>query len=282
MLRYTSQSSTGTRAMRTASLVPIVALTLAAWAVPTSGAAQRRVASLDAQRGIDANAHTTDDDIAAGARAFASRCSVCHGPDGAGNRGPDLTSGRFRHGNTDGALFNNILSGIPGTGMPSVRLSDKEMWQIVAFVRSLSGASDEPVAGDPAAGRRLFERADCARCHFVDGQGGRLGPDLSEVGWIRSTAHLRASILEPDADIEAQYRQVSVTDVDGRRTGGLLLNEDAFALLMIDSRERLRSFPKSELRDIERPAASLMPSFAGRFGDGEVDDLVAYLASLGR
>ena len=268
--------------MRTASLVPIVALTLAAWAVPTPGAAQRRVASLDAQRGIDANPHTTAEDIAAGARAFASRCSVCHGPDGAGNRGPDLTRGRFRHGNTDGALFNNILSGIPGTGMPSVRLSDKEMWQIVAFVRSLSGASDEPVVGDPAAGRRLFVRADCGRCHFVGGEGGRLGPDLSEVGWMRSTAHLRASVLEPGEDIEERYRQIAVTELDGRETRGLLLNEDAFTLLMIDSRERLRSFSKSELRDIERPAASLMPSFAGRFGDGEVDDLVAYLSSLGR
>ena len=48
--------------------------------------------------------------------------------------------------------------------MPSVRLSDKEMWQIVAYVRSLS-RTDEEVEGDAAAGRLVYERAACARCH---------------------------------------------------------------------------------------------------------------------
>ena len=248
----------------------------------TPALAQRPLASTDAQRGVDANPHSTPEDVAAGKKNFDSRCVNCHGPDGKGNRGPDLTRDAYRHGNSDRAIFMNILSGIPGTGMPSVRLSDKEMWQIVAYVGSLRRPAVGAITGDAAVGRQLFRRHDCGRCHFVDGVGGRLGPDLSVIGWSRSALHLRASIVDPADDIEDDFRQVRVMDSTGARTQGVLRNEDAYSLLLLDSSGRLRAFSKSDLQSVERPDASLMPSFAGRFEDQELDDLVAYLSSLRR
>ena len=242
-------------------------------------AAQRRVASLDAQQGRTENPFTATADVAAGQTSFQSRCATCHGFDGTGDRGPDLTRGVFRHGSSDRALFLNILNGISGTGMPSVRLSDKEMWQIVAYVRSLSRRA-EPVAGDAVAGRQVYDRFACDRCHWIDGQGGRLGPELTSVGWRRSAMHLRTSILDPDDDIDAGYRQVTVRVRGGGGGQGILLNEDAFSIQVLDRAERLRSFAKSNLDDIERGAVSLMPSFEERLSADEVTSLVAYLASL--
>lgn len=242
-------------------------------------AAQRRVASLDAQQGRTENPFTSATDVDAGRTSFQSRCANCHGFDGTGNRGPDLTRGVFRHGSSDRALFLNILNGISGTGMPSVRLSDKEMWQIVAYVRSLSRGGG-PVDGDPVAGRQVYEGAACVRCHWIGGQGGRLGPDLTSVGWRRSATHLRASILDPDDDIDAGYRQVTVRVRGGGGGQGILLNEDAFSIQLLDRAERLRSYAKADLAEIERDAVSLMPSFEGRLGAEEVTNLVAYLASL--
>lgn len=242
-------------------------------------AAQRRVASLDAQQGRTENPYTSAEDVAAGQTAFRSRCASCHGFDGMGNRGPDLTRDVFRHGSSDRTLFLNILNGIAGTGMPSVRLSDKEMWQIVAYVRSLRRQGG-PVDGDPVAGRQVYDRAACVRCHWIDGEGGRLGPDLTSVGWRRSARHLRASILDPDDDIDADYRQVTVRPRGGGATRGILLNEDAFSIQLLDSLERLRSFPKTDLDGIERGTASLMPSFEGRINAADVTNLVAYLTSL--
>ena len=242
-------------------------------------AAQRRVASLDAQQGRTENPFTSTEDVAAGQTSFQSRCASCHGFDATGNRGPDLTRGVFRHGSSDRALFLNILNGISGTGMPSVRLSDKEMWQIVAYVRSLSRGGG-PVEGDAAAGRQVYDRSACVRCHWIDGQGGRLGPDLTAVGWRRSAVHLRASILDPDDDIDADYRQVTVRVRGGGGGQGILLNEDAFSIQLLDRAERLRSFAKSTLDEIERGAVSLMPSFEGRLSAEDVTNLVAYLASL--
>lgn len=245
-------------------------------------AAQRPLASIDAQQGVTTNPYTSEADVEAGRAAFASRCVTCHGADGRGDRGPDLTREVYRHGNSDRAIFMNILSGIPGTGMPSVRLSDKEMWQIVAFVRSLRQPAEAAETGDPGAGRELYARHDCGRCHFIDGRGGRLGPDLSTIGWSRSPVHLRASIVDPGGDIEEDYRQVRVVGADGARTQGVLLNEDVYSIQMLDAAGRLRAFSKSDVQDIERPAASLMPSFDARLDERELDDLVAYLSSLRR
>ncbi len=250
--------------------------------VQAQNLAQRRLASIDAQRGVETNPYSTPEDVTAGKRHFDSRCAVCHGPDGRGNRGPDLTRNVYRHGNSDRAIFMNILSGIAGTGMPSIRLSDREMWQIVAYVGTLRRPAGEAAPGDALAGRELFARHDCGRCHFVDGVGGRLGPDLSAIGWSRSAAHLRASVVDPIDDVEDSQRQIVVTDHSGEQTRGVLRNEDAYSILMLDSSGRLRAFSKSDLQTVDRPEASLMPSFAGRIPDQELDDLVAYLSSLRR
>ena len=261
----------------------IVSLTAAGLLVAAApAAAQRPLASLDAQRGVDANPYTSEEDVAVGEELFASRCVNCHGADGRGDRGPDLTREVFRHGNSDRAIFMNILSGIPNTGMPSVRLSDKEMWQIVAYVRSLRAPAEMAETGDPDAGRELYARHDCGRCHFVNGDGGRLGPELSTIGWSRSPVHLRASIVDPGGDIEDDFRQVRVAGAGGAPAVGVLLNEDSYSIQLLDMAGRLRSFMKSDVEEIERPQASLMPSFAGRLDDPELDDLVAYLSSLRR
>ncbi len=244
--------------------------------------AQRRLASIDAQRGVDTNPFSTPEDVAAGKKHFDSRCAVCHGPDGRGNRGPDLTRNAYRHGNSDRAIFINILSGIPGTGMPSIRLSDREMWQIVAYVGTLRRPAGDAAPGDALVGRELFVRHDCGRCHFVDGVGGRLGPDLSAIGWSRSAAHLRASVVDPTDDVEDHHRQIVVTDHSGEQTRGVLRNEDAYSILMLDTTGRLRAFSKSDLQTVDRSEPSLMPSFAGRIPAQELDDLVAYLSSLRR
>ena len=267
--------------------MPIVCIRIAlAWAALLAGlspaAAQRPLGSIDAQRGVETNPFANAEDVAAGQAHFESRCASCHGADGRGDRGPDLTRSVYRHGNTDRAIFMNLVNGIPGTGMPSIRLSDKEMWQIVAYVRSLNRPAEAATSGDPTDGRELFVRHDCGRCHFVDGEGGRLGPDLSAIGWSRAPAHLRASIVDPADDIEEVYRKVRVTGSGGAVTQGVLRNEDTYTILLLDTAGRLRAFPKADLQAIDRPAASLMPSFGSRLANREVDDLVAYLSSLRR
>src|SRR5689334_10130352 len=97
-----------------------------------------------------------DDDSAAGERLFRLHCAECHGVDGEGGAGPDLTRGMYRHGSTDAAIYRTISQGVPGTPMPANSLSDLQLWQIVRYVRALAGGTRVAVSGDRARGEELF------------------------------------------------------------------------------------------------------------------------------
>src|SRR5260370_36875703 len=102
------------------------------------------------------NPHTTPADVAAGAKIFRSHCAECHGLKGEGGRGPNLQTGVFFHGGTDADLFRNVTDGITGTTMAGVFFSADQVWQVIAYVRSLSrGGSNRP-APKSANGEKLF------------------------------------------------------------------------------------------------------------------------------
>ena len=99
------------------------------------------IAGLNAQdTGPTVNPYQNDPAaIQKGRELFSASCGFCHGKDGSGgSRGSDLTSGQWKHGGTDAAIFRNIADGIAGTAMPAHKFSESDIWQIVAFLRSLS------------------------------------------------------------------------------------------------------------------------------------------------
>jgi cytochrome c oxidase cbb3-type subunit 3 len=116
-------------------------------------------------------------------------------------RGPDLTTGSWSHGGSDADLARTISAGVPGTAMPPNQLTADEIWQIVTYLRTLQ----QPVAaavGDLKRGESLFfGTARCSSCHMVSGRGGRLGPELSNVGSARSRAYIVESIREPNRQL---------------------------------------------------------------------------------
>jgi mono/diheme cytochrome c family protein len=65
-------------------------------------------------------------------------CVDCHGMDGSGAMGPSLADGRWRYGGTPAEVFESIYQGRP-EGMPAWgrRISDADVWRLVAYVRSL-------------------------------------------------------------------------------------------------------------------------------------------------
>ena len=222
-------------------------------------------------------------DVAAGRQYFVGHCALCHGPDGEGGRGINLTAGRYRMGGSDRELFRTIQKGVPESEMPGTGLSEKEIWRIVAFVRRLGTAGvDEKAPGDPAAGKLVYEgKGMCAPCHVAgDGGGGRLGPELSEVGLRRSLKFLRESLTHPGAHIGDNFRTVTVLPRTGEPVTGIKLNEDDYSIQVRDLRENLLSFLKSDLKEVKREARSLMPAYGSTLSAGEIENVIAYLSSL--
>ena len=221
--------------------------------------------------------------ILAGMGGFRVRCADCHGTDGRGVRGPDITQ-IWNSGRTDDGLFNTIRNGVPGSEMPAFaapRTSDRDVWQMLAYLKTLATpASLEPPRGNAENGAKLF-RTLCVACHKVNSNGGRLGPDLSRVGTARTRDVLLARIRRGSEDFRAGFEPVTVTPADGAPIQGVKKNEDLFSVQIMDSRERIQGYEKDKMKAVETGRKSAMPVFGpDRLSDGDLDDLLRYLQTL--
>jgi len=129
---------------------------------------------------------------------------------------------------------------------------------------------------------------------MIRGQGGVFGPDLSDVGRRRSPDYLRRSLMDPSADVPQSYTPwraeislpenflyVRVVTRDGQEVAGVRVNEDTFSIQIREATGAIRSFFKSDLTELHKDfGKSPMPSYAKVLTKDELDDLVAYLASL--
>ena len=231
------------------------------------------------------NPYTASIDVRMGQRLFATHCGRCHAENATGDLGPDLTTGTFRHASTDAGLFRVIRKGVDGTEMVGIRpdVTDQSVWQLVTYIRSLGVPEAVGLPGSAPSGRQLFTaKGNCASCHMVGGQGGRLGPDLSTVGNRRRPDELKTDLIDPNDEVEPRWWTMKITREDGSVVEGLRMAEDTFAIRIMDEDENLWSFLKGQIRSSERIETSTMPSYQQTLTASEVDDLVAYLASLRR
>ena len=125
---------------------------------------------------------------------------------------------------------------------------------------------------------------------MIRGEGGRRGPNLSAIGRKRGSGYLRESLLEPSRVVGTssmivegyrRYWPVSITDLQGNVVEGVLFGEDSYSVQLLDEEERLLSVMKRDLREIRHSDESVMPGYREVFSDSELDDLIAYLSSLG-
>lgn len=220
--------------------------------------------------------------IAAGAKLYSTSCAGCHGPDGSGGRGPNLVSRALWHPLSDEAIFNAIRNGVPGADMPPTKLSDDQTWNLVSFIHALTGpAGENTVPGNVEAGEQVFwgSKAGCANCHSIRGKGGRVAPDLSNIG-SRPLAAIREAIVEPSKDLFLLGNEaVSVTLNDGSVVEGIARNRSNYSLQLIGKDGALRMISMADVKELTTSARSPMPGdYAKRLSSGELRDLLAFLA----
>src|SRR5256885_4244764 len=99
----------------------------------------------------------------AGEYEFRINCALCHGLGArGGGRGPDLTRAHKKHAHSDAEMFQVISTGIPGTAMPAngtngqgVGMTEREIWQIITYIRSVEGKAPAHPLGNAAHGKKL-------------------------------------------------------------------------------------------------------------------------------
>lgn len=239
-----------------------------------------------------ANAPSNGAALAEGQALFRGLCSGCHGGAGRGGKGPDLTDNRWIHGGTDQDIAGVIQNGVPKTTMKKLgeSLKQDQIRKLILYIRSLVRSPGESawkpyLAGDPNLGRTLFfnpqSKVQCAKCHSVGGEGGRIGPALDRIASRRAPEFLMESILQPSKDIAPEYEAVAVATKEGRVITGLRVNETNFSIQLTEENGRFHSFLKRDLEEVKVLKKSLMPeNFGELLTVKELHDLFAYLMTL--
>ncbi len=227
------------------------------------------------------NPHLNDkESIRGGMSLYRRLCGECHALDATGYRGPNLIA-YMANGAADEAMFHVIRKGVPGTEMPQSARPDHEILQVMAYLRNMGAVApaDTMPSGNVANGQQLFAK-QCQNCHRVAGKGGRLGPDLTRIGGARTHAALVREIRTPHEWIPPAYETVTIVTKDGQKIRGIKKNEDAFSVQVMDMRERIQGYLKSNA-EVTLEKNSLMPVFdAKRLPDSDLTDLVGYLSTL--
>ena len=219
--------------------------------------------------------------IDAGQKRFREGCAACHGANAEGGRGPNLAENQDLKRKTDEQLFKTIRYGIPKVGMPASPLPDDSIWELAAFVRSLSAPAYElSMPGNADAGRALYwGKAGCGGCHAIRGQGGFTGPDLTNIGATRTAKQLTESVLHPDQHPVEGFRGVTVVLKDGQRIEGIAKNHSNYSTQILDKAGVLHLLQQSDIQRLEFHRNSLMPTNYGQtLNPGELQDLLAFLS----
>jgi putative heme-binding domain-containing protein len=229
---------------------------------------------------------------------FQDRCAGCHGPGGEGSRGPALRVAALQRANDIESLVVLLRSGIPGTEMPALAVSevaDPPLRALAAYVLAMRTKAGQAVVGKTGRGAELFRtKGNCMGCHRVNGEGSASGPDLTDIGRHRDPEWLRRAVMDPASaiyDSFAGYRWtilipdnyllVEAVTKTGERVKGSRLNEDAFSMQIRDGQGRIRSFLKPDLAELRRYGNTTpMPPYKDIFSADELDDLVGYLSGL--
>jgi cytochrome c oxidase cbb3-type subunit III len=239
-----------------------------------------------------AHPKTTAETISAGKEIFSGTCANCHGIDGSGANGPNIRGVGATLGPE--GVYTTIRGGVIGTGMPSfATLDDATVWKIVDYVMSL-GHEDAGVAtGDAVKGKAVYDANGCSTCHAIGARGGNLGPDLSRIGVQRSIVSLTKTLNDPGSNLPLDtglqerstytaYAVYHAVTKDGKSVEGMRVNEDSFTIQLRDANGKLHSVQKFDVQKIEaEPGKSFMPSYKEKLTTEQINDLVAYLSSLG-
>ncbi len=137
--------------------------------------------------------------------------------------------------------------------------------------------------GDARRGKAVYlsAAARCAACHKIHGQGGAVGPDLSQVGGKFDRTHLIESILDPSAEIPQGYHATIIETRAGRVLTGIVKAESAKVVTLLDAEGKSITVAPGDIASRTVSKVSLMPAgLADRMTPGEFTDMIAYLASL--
>ena len=166
--------------------------------------------------------------------------------------------------------------------MPSFNVSDSELRELVAFLKTSKYLSEtakggrkgvdaaDLQTGNAEAGKAYFNGAGkCATCHSPTGDFAGLAKRLQGL-------RLEQQMLYP----RGAKSTLTVTTPSGEKITGKLAYQDEFVVALVDSAGRHRSWPASAVKFTVDAPAETHVELLSKYTDDDIHNLMAYLQSL--
>ncbi|MDP1560278.1 MAG: c-type cytochrome, partial [Pirellulaceae bacterium] len=135
--------------------------------------------------------------------------------------------------------------------------------------------------GDVARGKKIYTDV-CAKCHRHSGEGISIGPDLTGMA-VHPKEELIRHILDPNRDVESNYRMYNVQTLDGLVLAGMLSSESRVAIELIDTKGEKTTILREDIEEFRASRISLMPEgFEKELNIEQMTDLLQFLTARGQ
>ena len=134
-------------------------------------------------------------------------------------------------------------------------------------------------------GKKIYSAILCSRCHSMGGQGGDIGPDLTQLGTRFSNKDILDAIIHPNKAVSDQYASTIFYLKNGQSVLGRLVNEDKGSYSISQNPfapDQLRKIAKKDVTSKRFSQESIMlPGLINSLNSDELRDLMAYLKAGG-
>jgi putative membrane-bound dehydrogenase-like protein len=185
-------------------------------------------------------------------------------------------------GNGENAITLELVAAAEKNTNPAIKKLLKQYQQNMQNSDVMTQFSGALAGGDKQVGSTLFYTngsAQCIRCHIVNRKGSNVGPDLSDVGQRYSTEYLLEALVNPGATIAPGHGTFNLTMHNDQIISGLFYAETETTITLGKEDEKLSTYKKSEIKNIQRPASG-MPPMNYILTKPQIRDLVAFLTTL--
>ena len=175
-------------------------------------------------------------------------------------------------------LFETLPPSVQKTASPLIETLRQRQAGRLAKLEELESKLSR---GDVAEGRKLFfGKALCSTCHSVVGNGGTFGPDLTNIGEIRSQHDILEAIVFPSASFAREYETVKITTGAISHEG--IIKYDVADAVTVETGPGVKvHVQRSEISNIAPQRVSLMPAgLHEQLSTVELANLMAYLTTL--
>jgi quinoprotein glucose dehydrogenase len=166
---------------------------------------------------------------------------------------------------------------------PQVLAKLKEYEQSLSSSDPLAPHRAALAGGNAERGRDLFHHnvsLSCLRCHQVGDEGGRVGPNLSDVGKRKPREYLLESIVDPNRTISEGFGTLVVVTEDGLTRQGVVSRETDELVHLLDAEGRSFAVAKNEILARQQGPSSMPADLNKHLTPFDLRDLVEYMASL--